>query len=246
MGKQPTGVVIRFATDITKWQNVTPIDANTGSAAVIPTGADLTMQLMFSLGALSDANAIDFTNIATVYVALQSTGSPHNGTIYWQASIANGFINNTCTTAAWNAGTDQQIQIYIPNASNAFNASSGSQTYWLVIYAVTNDATPKQIVFSSSQLSVVDSGMPIGTPSLPVTFKVGTKLSFVCSDGQTRDLTFSKLANGRWSLDVSQAGYNGPGQSPYSFYCSDGMYRDLQIVLQQGVWTLDVGQNGHS
>lgn len=246
MGKQPTGVVIRFATDITKWQNATPIDANTGGVVVIPTGADLTMQLMFSLGALSDANAIDFTNIATVYVALQSNGSPHNGTIYWQQAIANGSINNGCTVANWLAGTDQQISLTVPNASNAFQASSGSQSYWLVIYALTNDATAKQIIFCAAQISVVDSGLPIGNPTLPQSFKVGTKLSFTCSDGQTRDLTFSKLANGRWSLDVSQAGYNGSGQAVYSFYCSDGSYRDLQVLLQQGMWTLDVGQNGHS
>ena len=244
--KQPSGIIIRFATDINSWKSAVPLDANTSAAVLIPTGADLTFQLFFSQGAISDATRIDFSNIATVYVVLQSTNSPHNGTIYWSKSIANADINNACTVANWQAGTDQQISLAIPNALNAFQAPQGSQNYWLVIYGVTTDATPKQIVLCASQVAVVDSGLPIGAPTLPVTFKAGTKLSFVCSDGQTRDISFFHMGNGRWNLDILQAGYNGAGQAVYSLYCPDGQYRDLTMVSVQGVWTLDVGQAGHS
>ena len=247
MAKQPTGIVIRFANDINNWQNGTPLDANTGVAVVIPTGADLLMQMYFSQGAASDATAIDYTNIAMVYVSLQSSNSPHNGTVYWNMSIANGDINNACSYANWLAGTNQQIQIAVPSAQNAFQAPQGQQQYWLVVYGVTNDATPKQIIFCATQVTVKDSGLPIGVPTLPQTFRVGTKLSFVCADGQTRDVTFTHLGNGRWALDVSQAGYNGAGQATYSLFCgADGLYRDLQVINAGGAWTLDVGQNGHS
>ena len=95
-------------------------------------------------------------------------------------------------------------------------------------------------------ISAVDAGLPLANPSLPLPFKVGTKLPFVCSDAQTRDVTFFRMANGRWTLDVSQAGYNGPGQAAYSLFCADGLYRDLTLPLVQGIWTLDVGQAGHS
>jgi hypothetical protein len=246
MAKQPTGIIIRFASDLNNWKAATPLDANTNAAVVIPTGADLLLQMFFSQGAASDATRIDYTNIATVYVALQSTGSPHNGTVYWQQSIANAGINNACTYANWIAGTDQQISIAVPNASNAFQAPQGSQNYWLVIYGVTTDATPKQIVFCAAQVQVVDSGLPIGVPTLPVPFNVGNALNFVCSDGKTRSVTFLQLGNGRWSLDVEQGGHNGAGQATYSIYCPDGMWRDLQCINAGGAWTIDVGQNGHS
>jgi len=202
--------------------------------------------MFFSQGAASDATRIDYTNIATVYIALQSTNSPHNGTVYWNVAIANAGINNACTFANWTAGTDQQIQLAIPSAQNAFQATGGQQNYWLVIYGVTNDATPRQIVFCATQVQVKDSGLPIGVPTLPVTFKIGNKVTFVCADGKSRDVTFTQMGNGRWSLDVSQAGYNGAGQATYSLFCADGLFRDLQVLNVQGIWTLDVGQNGHN
>lgn len=247
MAKQPTGIVIRFANNINDWQSGTPIDAGTGQAVVIPTGADLTFQMFFSQGAPAENTKLDYAHIATVYVALQSSNSPHGGTIYWSKSIANAGINNACTFANWQAGTDQQISLDVPNALNAFQAPQGSQNYWLVIYGVTDDATPRQIVFCATQVQVKDSGLPVAVPTLPQTFKAGNKLSFVCSDGKTRDVTFSLMGNGRWGLDVQQAGYNGGGQATYSLFCAaDGLFRDLSVTLVQGIWTLDVGQNGHS
>lgn len=246
MANQPTGIVIRFSNDINNWQNGTPIDAGTGVAVVIPTGADLLLQMFFSQGATAEGTKLDYTHITTVYVALQSTGSPHNGTIYWSKSINNADINNACTFANWQAGTDQQLSLAIPSALNAFQAPQGSQNYWLVIYGFTDDATPRQIVFCATQVQVKDSGLPIGVPTIPQTFKVGNKISLVCADGKTRDVSFSQMGNGRWTLDIQQAGYNGAGQATYSLYCSDGLFRDLQVISVQGVWTLDIGQNGHS
>ena len=242
---QPTGIIIRFAADIDNWKSATPTDANTGLAVIIPSGADLLLQMFFSQGAISDATALDYTNIATVYVSLQSSNSPHNATIYWSASIANAAIT-ACPVANWLAGNGQHIQVAIPNAQNAFLATSSQQNYWLVIYGVTNDATPRQIIFAACQVTVADSGLPIAVPTLPQTFKVGTKVSFVCSDGLTRDLSMSKLGNGAWSLAVGQVGYNGGGQGTYSFFCADGLFRDLTVQLVQGVWTVDIAQGGHS
>lgn len=246
MGKQPTGIVIRFANDINNWQAGTPLDAGTGSAVVIPTGADLLLQMFFSQGGAAEATKLDYTHITTVYVSLQSTGSPHNGTIYWSKSIGNADINNACAYADWQAGTDQQLALAIPSALNAFQAPQGSQNYWLVIYGFTDDATPRQIVFCATQVQVKDSGLPIGVPTLPVPFKVGSALNFVCSDTKTRTVNFQQLGSGRWTLDVEQAGHNGAGQATYALYCSDGLFRDLSVIQVQGVWTLDVGQNGHS
>jgi hypothetical protein len=243
---QPSGIIIRFAADLNNWSGATPIDVNTNQAVIIPTGADLVLQMFFSQGAISDANRVDYTNIATAYVALQSQNNPHNATVYWSKSIPNAGINNGCTVANWQNGTDQQIQISVPNASNAFQAPQGKQNYWLVIYGVTNDATPRQIVFSATDVLVQDSGLPIGAPTLPQAFKVGTKLDFVCSDAKTRSVTFQQLGNGRWALDIEQAGHNGAGQATYALYCSDGQFRDLTVTQVQGVWTLDIGQNGHS
>ena len=247
MAKQPTGIVIRFANDINNWAAGTPLDAGTGAAVVIPTGADLLLQMFFSQGAIAEGTKLDYTHISTVYVALQSTNNPHNGTVYWTKSIAGADINGACTVANWQAGSDQQIALAIPSALNAFQAPAGAQNYWLVIYGITDDATPRQIIFCATQVQVKDSGLPIGVPTLPQTFKVGSKVSFVCADTQTRDVQFVKLGNGRWSLDVSQAGYNGAGQAVYSIFCAaDGLFRDLSLINAGGVWTLDVGQNGHS
>ena len=216
MAKAPTGIVIRFANNINQWSAGTPTDAGTGQAVVIPTGADLVLQMFFSQGALAEDTKLDYANIATVYVALQTTGSPHAATVYWSKSIANDEINNACTATSWLAGTDEQIELAIPSALNAFQAPQGAQNYWLVIYGVTDEATPRQIVFCATQVQVKDSGLPIGVPTLPQAFKVGGKLSFVCADAQTRDVTFTLLGNGRWVLDVAQAGYNGAGQAVWA------------------------------
>ncbi|MGH7991435.1 MAG: hypothetical protein ACREDS_14765, partial [Limisphaerales bacterium] len=129
---------------------------------------------------------------------------------------------------------------------NALNPTAGSQTYFLAIYAVTTDATPRKIPFLSAQIKIADSGLPILNPTLPQPFKAGTKLSFTCADAQTRDVTIAAAPNGRWTLDIGQVGYNGAGQATYSFYCADGQWRDLTLILEQGTWTLDIAQNGHS
>lgn len=247
MAKQPTGIVIRFANDINRWRAAAVTDANTGQAVVIPTGADLVLQMFFSQGAISEDNKLDYTGLLTVYVSLQSTSSPHAGTIYWHKAIDTQDVNNICTVADWQAGSDQQIQMEIPNSLNAFQAPQGQQNYWLVVYAVTDEATPRQIVFCAAQVQVVDSGLPVGVPTLPAPFKIGSKISFACADGQTRDVNYAQLAGGRWVLEVGQTGYLGGGLLTYSLGpCADGLFRDLSLVLVDGVWTLDVGQEGHS
>ena len=245
MAKQPTGIIIRFANDINNWPAGQPVDAGTNAPVVIPTGADLLLQMFFTQGAPSEATKVDYTHIATVYVALQTTGSPHNGTVYWSRSLANGNINNTCTYADWLAGANQQISLTVPAALNAFQAPQGQQNYWLVIYGVTDDATPRQIVFCATKVSVLDSGLPLTAPPLSPSFQIGTKLSFQCADAQTRNVTLIQ-DGGVWTFSIDQTGNNGPGQTAYSLYCADGMWRDLKLVLDGTEWTLEVVQDGHS
>lgn len=255
MGIQVPAQRIRFAVDVSKWPSgigSAPTDVISGTQVQIANGADLQIELIFSDGALADSptsTVLDFTNIASVVVALMQPTNPHGSGIYWEISTPNASLT-ACTAAQWNAAqpnTNAQLTVLVPNALNSFNLSANTnQPFWICVYGVTSDATPKQVPYCFFPVQIVDTGMPATNPALPQPFKVGSTLAFVCSDGLTRNLSIQQAPNGLWTVNVNQVGYNGPGQASYSFFCTDNLWRDVSLTLQQGVWTINIGQVGHT
>ena len=208
---------IRTTFDISKWMLPSVTDLISGGAIQIANGADIQWEMMFSYGTMADSpsTVIDFTGIASVVIALQTSAQPHEGTTYWSATILNANILNTVTAATWNgagtvySATAQQICALIPNLQNAVAITGGNTVYWVVIYGVTTDATPKYVPYASFQVTVVDTGMPAGTPVSSPSFS--GYMSFLCSDGLYRKAALVQNPDGGWVITVlNQTGTASP------------------------------------
>jgi len=231
------------------------VDQLSNAVPTVATGAALEFDFGFSDGALADGTILDLSVFDSVEFRIQSTGSPHANTPYITASIAAANFQNLDTSAHWTDLSKQQITVDISSTQNILQPSTGATgNYWLCVFGklsavaaaaagmMAGDAVP----LCFFQINVIDSGIPIVAPALPQPFKVGTKLSFVCADGLTRDLTLGNGPGGIWVSQVNQAGYNGPGQALFSLFCSDANWRDLSLQLQDGSWVLAINQNGHN
>ena len=234
---------LRLLLNAQKWNRPALNDALTSAAPVVPSGADLQVELLITK---DGAALFDYTNCASVTIELSTRISPLKNNVIFSTTIAVANITTAASLVNFQGGTAQAILTVIPNAYTQLGLNLSSTQYTLAIFATSIDATPQQEPLLVQDITVVDAGLPIGNPSLPISFKAGSKLDFVCSDAKTRSVTFFVMGNGRWTLDIEQAGHNGAGQNAYSIFCSDGQWRDLTVILAQGAWTIDVAQNGHS
>jgi hypothetical protein len=218
-----------------------------GSSLSMPSGSALQFELLFYFQQLADANLLDLSIYSEIVIALQDNSDPHSGTIYYQGSIAAANFNEAATVANWNTGTaaSAHVTLFIPSAQNVVPPAATS--YWIVIYGVSTDPAADDILLFAANIAGKDSGIPQGVPTLPQYFKAGTKLSFICGDGLTRDLQLGAGPAGvGWITTINQAGYNGVGQAIFSIYCTDGLWRDLSLQEEEGQWVLAINQNGHS
>jgi hypothetical protein len=238
----PIAQRIRLLLDAQKWFQPSLTDQLTGVAPLIASGADLQFELFICDG---NPTVLDYTNVATVTVELSQRINPLNNNIIFSEQIAIGAIVTGATLANFLNGTAQPILITVPNALTQLLVPANGAAYNLAVYASSGDTPPKNRPILLLNIQVVDADLPLGNPSLPLTFKVGSKISFICADGQTRDLSVQQAPNGRWTLNLGNP-YNGPGQTTYSFFCSDNLFRDVTCVLSDGVWTLDINPAGHS
>jgi len=236
---------IRFACDASNAIQNTINDAITGKAITLPSGSAFQIEAVFSFGPLNDANLLDLSVYSAINVQLQANVDPHAGTVYYAGQIVAANFNLACTAEQWAtvAAASSHISLFVPSAQNVVPATAAN--FWLCIYGVSTDAAQDLVLLFAVNIAGKDSGVPNVNPALPQTFKVGAKMPFTCSDGNTRDVTIQQAPNGRWTLFIGNP-YNGPGQAVYSFYCSDALYRDLTVILVDGAWTVDVNPAGHS
>lgn len=204
-------VRVRMAFDISKWLSQNVVDIISNSAPQFPSGSDISLETMFSYGVLNDSpsTVIDLSVYASVIVALQSTNTPHEGTTYWSQTTSS--YTNTITAAQWADGTAAHAQIVfaIPNSVWTVLNTGPSSVYWMVIYGTTTDSPAKLVPFAAFQLTVQDTGMPVGNvlsaPSL-----IGTQ-SFLCSDSLYRKLNIQQDSTGTWvPVVVDQTGASSP------------------------------------
>jgi hypothetical protein len=239
---------IRFACDTSKpfgGSGVTNLI--NGTALAMPSGSALQFEILFYFQQLIDANLLDLSIYSEIVLALQDTSDPHSGTIYYQGSIVAANFNAAATVETWNNSTaaSAHITLAVPSAQNIVPPANTS--YWIVIYGVSTDAAADDILLFAANINGQDSGIPQGVPTLPQYFKAGTKLSFICGDGLTRDLQLGAGPAGvGWITTINQAGYNGVGQAIFSLFCTDGLWRDLSLQLEAGEYVLAINQNGHS
>lgn len=237
---------IRLAVDASNPDGQQLINVINGGVAKLPSGAALQFELLFYFQNLLDASLLDLSIYSQIVIALQDNTDPHNSAIFYQGAVALANFNQAATVENWNANAvnSAQVTLVIPSAQNV--VPPGNTTYWLCIYGVSNDGMNNYVPLMTVAINGKDSGLPQGAPVLSQPLKVGPKLSFVCGDGQTRDLTINNGPGGSWTIYINQAGYNGPGQASFSFLCKDGFFRDLSLQLQDGQWVEAINQNGHA
>ncbi len=235
---------IRFAIDASNPFGANPLNLLNNAPISIPSGSSVQFELQFYFQNLADATLLDLTQFSSIDISIQDNSDPHNATIYFTESVGSANFNTGATTAQWLAGTAQHITAPISSANNVIPPAATS--YWIVVYGISTDANADKVLLYASNIQGKDSGIPTALNPLSAGFKAGTKLSFVCSDGLTRDLDITPGPNGIWVTAVNQAGYNGAGQAIFSLYCSDGLWRDLTLQSQAGQWVLALNQNGHS
>jgi hypothetical protein len=233
---------VRALLNAQKWNRPALNDALTGAAIVIPSGADLQFEFLLTEDGV---NLFDYTNAASVTVELSARANPLNNNVVFAQQVAIAAIQTAVTVAQFQAGSAPAVLVQVPNTSTQLAITSSATNYTLAVYVTSVDTPPKNRPVLLLDVQVVDADLPIAHPALPVAFKAGTRLPFVCADGQTRDVTVVQAANGRWTLNISNP-YNGPGQTAYSFFCSDNLFRDVTCVLSDGAWTLDINPAGHS
>jgi hypothetical protein len=233
---------IRALINAQQWNRPQLTDALTGAAIVIPSGADLQFELLLTEDGV---NLFDYTNAASVTVELSARANPLNNNVVFAQQTPITAIQTAVTVAQFLAGTQQAVLLQVPNTSTQLAVTSGATSYTLAIYVTSTDSPPKNRPILILDIQAVDADLPLANPALPPGFKIGTKMPFVCADGQTRDATVAQAPNGRWTLNLGNP-YNGPGQGTYSFFCNDNLYRDVTCVLSDGVWTLDINPAGHS
>jgi len=199
---QRTAQTIRTAFDVTKALTGTaPQDATTGATIMLATGADLLWQMVFSVGTLADGTIIDPTNLASIVVALQASGTPHEGTTYWSQTVLNANItapgggSPALTAANWANGSQQQVNLAVPASVWNTLSVAGSNQFWCCIYGVTNDSTAKYVTLAFFQVSLFDTGIPVTNP-LASPSVLGYQ-SYLCPDGKYR----------RWALTNAGGGY---------------------------------------
>lgn len=241
---------LRFAIDASNpITNGLPNNIINSAAIALPSGTALQFELLFYFQQLLDANFLDLTQYSQINIALCANQDPHSGTIYYSSQVVAADFGDP-TLAEWqsNAANQAHITLFIPSAANV--VPPGATNYWLVIWANSTDPAADNILLFAGKITGQDSGIPNALPDLSG-LKVGSKLSFLCSDTLVRDVTLQKQPNGAWALAVNQAGYNGTGLAKISVYCpaasgGDNQFRDLTLIEENGQWTLGVNQAGHS
>lgn len=200
---QVKSVRIRMAFDISQWSQSKATDVITSAPPQFPTGSDMSLEMLFCYGTLSDANVIDMSVYTSVVVALQSTNVPHEGTTYWSSTISSGsFVACTYTqfTAA-QPNTNAQITAAIANSVWSALSLSSNNSYWMVIYGITTDTPAKYVPFAAFALSVADTGMPVGSSILAPS--LSGYQSYLCSDGLYRKAGIQLMPDGvTWNLII--------------------------------------------
>lgn len=237
---------IRLAIIAQQWNRPSLVDALTNKAPVFPANGDLSIELLITEDGV---NLFDYSEVSDITAEISTRTNPLNQNIVVSQQVLVGSIVTGCTLAAFTAGATtftQAVQIIIPNAMLQLLMTSGTTNLTLAIYADSTDAVTRRRSLLVMDLQAIDADLPSANPNLPPTFKLGNKMSFLCSDGLTRDMTITQTPNNRWTININQAGYLGAGQTVYSLFCSDNLFRDLTLQFEGGAWTLDVNQAGHS
>lgn len=153
---------IRLALDSSKWfQSATDIITN--ASPQLSNGADLQFELAFSYGELlADAQLVDLSTWASVTVSLKKSGD-RSGLALW--SQTTGTFDAGMAYADWAVGTAQHVALTVSSSDNQVFLTSNTETFWLVVEALTTDVPAKLFPVAAFPVTVTEVGIGTTPPA---------------------------------------------------------------------------------
>ncbi len=133
-------------------------DLNTLAMPMFTRGDDIEIDIAIAkLGAI----VTDVSGLASVTAQIFAAANDPGGPLL-AATIASGAINQTLNPSNWTAGSDQHAAFTFTNTQTALNLGGAPQkSFWLRLFATTNDATAKIITLDEGAILVSDG--PVST-----------------------------------------------------------------------------------
>jgi hypothetical protein len=151
---------IRLAIDTSQMGIIN--DVLTGATPQFWNGVDLQFELAIFYGSVLAA----VSNLDSITVDLKA-GDPRTGLPLMSQTVASGSLNNALTLEAWNGGapTDCHALVVFTNAETNLDLGDDTDTFWLVISAITSDNPSHKLVLGATPLNVTEGGEGVEPPA---------------------------------------------------------------------------------
>jgi hypothetical protein len=128
------------------------------------------VDVQFELGIFYGSTLAAIDNIASITVDVKKD-DPRTGVPLMSQTIPASALNTALTLGAWNGGgaADCHAAVLFANAQNQFVFGGTSETYWLVVSALTKDSPAHKIVFGATPVTVLESGFGTATSAVVAT-----------------------------------------------------------------------------
>lgn len=155
---------IRLAIDTSQMGAIN--DVLTGATPQFWNGVDLQFELALFYG----ASLLAVSNLDSITVELKAS-DPRTGLPLMSKTIASSALNQSLTLNAWNGGApgDCHALVVFTNNETNLNLDADSQSFWLVVSAITSDTPAHKIVLGATPLTVVEGGEGVTPPASVVT-----------------------------------------------------------------------------
>jgi hypothetical protein len=151
---------IRLAIDTSQMGNIN--DVITGATPQFWNGVDL----QFELAVFYGATLSDISNFDSITIDLKKS-DPRTGLPLMSATIPSNQLNESLTLQAWQGGApaDCHALVTFTNAQTNLELSDDTDTFWLVVSALTADSLAHKIVLGATPLNVTEGGEGVTPPA---------------------------------------------------------------------------------
>lgn len=151
---------IRLAIDTSQMGTIN--DVITGATPQFWNGVDLQFELAVFYGAV----VASVSNLDSITVDLK-LGDPRTGLPLMSKTIASGALNQSLTLDAWKGGAvaDCHTLAVFTNEESNLNLNADTQTFWLVVSALTSDSPTHKLVLGATPITVTEGGEGVTPPA---------------------------------------------------------------------------------
>jgi hypothetical protein len=152
---------VRLAIDTSQMGTIN--DVITGATPQFWNAVDVEFEIAIFYGSVLAAVS-NFDSI-TVDIKL---ADPRTGLPVMSQTIASGSLNNALTLSAWQGGAPMDchaLASFTHSQSNLDLGSSDTQTFWLVVSAITSDSPSHEVILGATPITVVEGGAGVEPPA---------------------------------------------------------------------------------